>query len=109
MEQKKSLPFYHTAAWKRVRALALQRDGGMCQECMDRMRAGYGFHPRRAEMVHHIIPVEERPDLALDLSNLRSLCNVCHAREHPEKGEKTAKERPDPWEGKKPPMRVIKV
>ena len=90
-DYKESLPFYHTAAWKRIRQVALMRDGGMCQDCMDRMRAGYGIRPRRAQMVHHIIPVEERPDLALELSNLRSLCFECHNREHPEKGQKNRK------------------
>ena len=60
----------------------------MCQDCMDRIRAGYGFHPRRATMVHHIKSIEERPDLALDLDNLRSLCSECHNVEHPEKGRR---------------------
>lgn len=82
---KKSLPFYHTAAWKRLREQALQRDGGMCQDCLERMKSGIGIKPRRATMVHHIIPIEERPDLALSLDNLRSLCDECHNREHPEK------------------------
>lgn len=104
MDYKESKPFYHTAAWKRVRAAALMRDNGMCQACMDRLRAGYGIRPRRAEMVHHIIPLEERPDLALDLNNLRSLCNECHAKEHPEKGGHNRIVKRPP--GK---MRVIKV
>lgn len=102
---KESLPFYHSAAWKRARKAALMRDEGMCQDCMDRLRAGYGVRPRRAEMVHHIIPLEERPDLALDLSNLRSLCNECHNREHPEKGGRQYAPR-KPAAGK---MRIIKV
>ena len=106
-EYKKSLPFYHSAAWKRIRAVALMRDGGMCQACMERLRAGYGVHPRRATMVHHIIPISERPDLALELDNLRSLCDACHAAEHPEKGqrEKIPEER---YEGKTR-MRVVRV
>lgn len=33
----------------------------------------------------HNIPIEERPDLRLDLDNLKTRCNACHAR-------KTAKE-----------------
>lgn len=85
-DYKESAPFYHTNAWKRLRAVALQRDGGMCQDCMDKLRDGLKVRPHRAEMVHHIIPVEERPDLALNLNNLRSLCNACHAARHPEKG-----------------------
>ena len=100
---KDSLPFYHTAAWKRARAAAMARDNGMCQDCMDRFRAGWGIKPRRAQMVHHIIPLEERPDLALDLGNLRSLCNECHNRRHPEKGRQAEQE------DNKHKMRVIKV
>lgn len=106
MKHKKSLSFYHTAAWKRVRAMALQRDCGMCQDCMDRFRAGYGIRPHRAQMVHHIISLEERPDLALDLNNLRSLCNECHNREHPEKGRQARQDEPP---ATRQGMRVIKV
>ena len=67
-DYKESDPFYHTAAWKRLRQVALMRDGGMCQDCMDRMRAGIG--------------VRGTPD------NLRALCQECHEREHPEKRNK---------------------
>jgi 5-methylcytosine-specific restriction endonuclease McrA len=104
-DYKKSAPFYHTAAWKKVRAVALMRDAGMCQDCMDRMRAGYGIKPRRATMVHHIVPIDERPDLALDLSNLRALCDECHNREHPEKWKTNRKQE----DGPAPRMRVVKV
>ena len=83
--KKETLPFYATAAWHRVRAAAINRDGGMCQACMRKFRDGIIQRPRRAEMVHHKIPVKERPELALDLDNLVSLCNRCHAEEHPEK------------------------
>lgn len=106
MDYKESLPFYHSAAWKRVRALAMQRDHGMCQDCMDRLRAGYGIRPHRAQMVHHIIPLEERPDLALDLNNLRSLCNECHNRQHPEKGRDRRQDKAKDMPAR---MRVIKV
>ena len=104
MEKKESLPFYHTAAWKKARATALQRDGGMCRDCMARLLAGYGIRPRRAEMVHHIIPLEERPDLGLNLDNLVSLCNACHAARHPEKGGGHDRE-----EEPRHRMRVVKV
>ncbi|MBR2664833.1 MAG: HNH endonuclease [Clostridia bacterium] len=99
---KESLPFYHTAAWKRARAAALRRDQGMCRDCMDRFLAGYGVKPRRAELVHHVIPLEERPDLALDLDNLLSLCSECHNRRHPEKGQQPGQETAHS-------MRVIKI
>lgn len=108
MPYKESDPFYHTKAWKRVRRLALERDQGMCQDCMDRFRAGYGIKPHRADMVHHIIPREERPDLALNLANLRSLCNECHNKRHPEKGRQADKSI-QPAAEKKHSMRVVKV
>lgn len=102
---KKSEPFYHTAAWKRIRAVVLMRDGGMCQDCMDRLRAGYGIKPRRATMVHHIIPYKERPDLALDPDNLRALCWACHEQQHPERRRR--EETEDEEQPRR--MRVIRV
>ena len=93
-QYKESLPFYHTAKWQRVRALALMRDQGMCAECMRRFRAGYGIRPKRAEMVHHIIPVKERPDLALQLENLVSLCYEHHEQLHPERRQAREPEKP---------------
>ena len=87
-DYKESDPFYHTAAWKRLRQVALMRDGGMCQDCMDRMRAGIGVRPNRATLVHHIIPRSERPDLELRLDNLRALCPECHEKNHPERRSK---------------------
>lgn len=105
MDHKKQTdPFYGSDAWHRARQLALQRDGGMCQECMRRYRDGLIRKPHRADMVHHIIPREQRPDLALDLNNLESLCNTCHNRAHPEKGRRQAEEHSRPGR-----MRVIKV
>ena len=83
---KQAHPFYHSTAWKRVRALALMRDGGKCVRCMERFNRGEMRKPRDADMVHHKISREERPDLSLVLQNLESLCNTCHNREHPEKG-----------------------
>ena len=53
-------------------------------------------------MVHHIIPLSERPDLALSLSNLRSLCNECHNKNHPERRQAKQREAPAG-------MRVIKA
>ena len=110
-QKKETLPFYATAGWHRVRAAALERDCGMCQSCMRKFEDGIIKRPRRAEMVHHKIPVRERPDLAMELDNLVSLCNRCHADEHPEKygaGEnKRAREREEAR--KRSGMRIIKV
>ena len=99
---KVSDPDYHTQRWYTVRAQALQRDGGLCRDCLDRVKQGRGGKVRRATIVHHVIPKEERPDLAFELSNLRSVCAICHNQRHPEKGRRQQ-------ETPKPRMRVIKV
>lgn len=83
---KESQPFYHSGKWKKARRDVLQRDGGMCRDCMSKFDLGIGFKPRRAVTVHHILPLLERPDLALCYSNLISLCQPCHNVRHPEKG-----------------------
>ena len=106
-DYKESDPFYHSAEWKRLRKAVLQRDHGMCCDCMDRMRAGIGIKPRRATMVHHVIPRSERPDLSLNMDNLRSLCNDCHEKNHPERRSK--KKRKTLEKIGQHTMRVIKV
>ena len=85
---KESDPFYHTKEWRAIRKVALERDNGMCRDCMDRMKFETGYKPHRATMVHHIIPRSERPDLELVLENLISLCKGCHEIRHPEKRSK---------------------
>lgn len=100
---KESEPFYHTAAWRRLRALVISRQGGMCFDCMERMRLGYQKKPRRATMVHHIVPYKERPDLALNENNLVALCDKCHEARHPERRQRTETDE------EKPRMRIIKV
>ena len=64
--------FYQSKAWRRVRLLALQRDHYLCQECLRKKRL------TKATEVHHLLPLEEHPELALELSNLESLCWDCH-------------------------------
>ena len=106
-DYKESDPFYHSKEWKRIRMDALMRDGGMCQDCMDKFRAGLIRKPRRAVMVHHIIPRSERPDLELVMDNLRSLCARCHEEHHPEKRSKPKRKTEAGRTGHR--MRVIKV
>jgi 5-methylcytosine-specific restriction protein A len=100
---KESKPFYHTAAWRRARAAAMERDRGMCCDCMESFERGVGLRPRRATLVHHIVSIDERPDLGLTLNNLRSLCEACHNKRHPEKGSGG---RQEPQRTR---MRVIKI
>lgn len=75
--------FYHSKKWESMRKRILVRDGYMCMNCKR-----YGRR-RQATTVHHIKHYDEYPELALDPSNLISLCNECHNKEHPEKGSKS--------------------
>ena len=77
--------------------MALQRDHYWCQRC----------GRRAATTVHHIIPREERPALALDLDNLQSICPQCHNQLHPEKGAKNCKAPPKA--GLPADIRVIEI
>lgn len=91
-------PFYLSPAWRAVRRAVLIRDHWWCQRCKR----------RSANTVHHLLPRSERPDLALVMENLEAVCCLCHAQEHPEKGEKTRRGEPK----EKPALngiRVIKV
>ena len=99
---KKTDPFYKSKAWRALRAVALQRDHYLCQDCMAAKARGEMVRPRPATVVHHILSIEARPDLSLALDNLVSLCDACHNKRHPEKGAGEA--RPTPVG-----VRVIKV
>lgn len=67
---------YNTSEWKRKRVVILKRDNYKCRECKR-----YG-KVVQADTVHHVIPLQERPDLRLDSRNLISLCEHCHERMH---------------------------
>ena len=84
--EKKVDPFYKSALWRSARQQALERDLYQCVECEAARQRGERVRPRPATVVHHIIPRSERPDLALELDNLQSLCDACHNKKHPEKG-----------------------
>ena len=72
--------FYHSRQWEHLRASVLRRDGYQCRICKR-----YG-RLRQATTVHHIKHLDEYPELALDPSNLVSVCTQCHNKLHPEKG-----------------------
>lgn len=59
---------YSSKRWERARFLAKRRDGFRCASCGSRERLE----------VHHLQRVRDRPDLAFELANLRTLCRDCH-------------------------------
>lgn len=103
-KEKKAEPFYLTPAWQRLRLLIIERSGGWCEQCLRDMKAGKTTKPRRAEMVHHIKPYKDFPELALDESNLEALCNRCHEQKH--NRHETIKEAP---EAVRVGARIVKV
>jgi len=74
-------PFYSSAAWRDLRRRALRRDRYRCVLC------GVDVRKLGASRVDHIQPRRRRPDLALVLANLRSLCATCDNRQAREKLE----------------------
>lgn len=60
---KQSDPFYHSNAWLAVRKNALLRDHEICQICLRAFQAGLMRKPRRATIVHHLIPRTGTPRL----------------------------------------------
>ena len=68
--------------WREKRKQILKRDNYLCQECKKYGRRVDG------EVVHHIIHVDEAPELAFVDDNLVTLCSKCHNKLHPEKGGK---------------------
>lgn len=72
--------FYHSSAWRSVRAQALDRDHHLCQRCMS---LGVVTPAVIVHHVKHITPANVAdPRITLDLDNLTSLCRECHAIVH---------------------------
>lgn len=66
--------------WDKFRAWFLQRPGNQyCHRCLE-LEGEFV----KAEVVHHIEPISERPDLRLVASNCLPLCYQCHAEVHRE-------------------------
>ena len=64
--------FYQSTSWRKLRALKLEQ-APMCEECLKAGRL------TPAQMVDHIVPIN-KGGAPLDIENLQSLCNACHAR-----------------------------
>jgi 5-methylcytosine-specific restriction enzyme A len=65
--------FYCSARWLKLRSIKLARDP-LCEECECKGET------TPATEVDHTIPRQDRPDLELDIRNLRSMCKSHHSR-----------------------------
>lgn len=90
--------FYCSTAWHRKRDSILKRDRYECQICKSRGKY------KRAELVHHVKHLKDRPDLALadtylgddgqEHRQLISVCKDCHETVcHPDRMRKERKEK----------------
>ena len=92
----------YNAAHRRMRVLCFIRDEWRCVDCgweptvvADFRRFDLGTPPAEQVLAElrerfslgerhlhadHQIPIEQRPDLRLDLDNMRTRCNTCHGR-----------------------------
>jgi 5-methylcytosine-specific restriction protein A len=73
--QREAMRFRSSAAWQKARASVLN-EAPVCPD-------PYGLHVGRivlASEVDHVIPLTQRPDLALARTNLQGLCTRCHRR-----------------------------
>jgi 5-methylcytosine-specific restriction protein A len=64
--------FYDSPEWRSLRAAHLELHPA-CEDCEASGRA------TPATQVDHVLPLRSRPELALEPSNLRSLCKACHS------------------------------
>jgi 5-methylcytosine-specific restriction endonuclease McrA len=74
--------FYNSTDFDIAREKVLERDKGKCQFFLGKWNDGKHF-PNKikivdAKIIHHIIPIKQRPDLALDINNMVSLSFEAH-------------------------------
>ncbi|MDT2815965.1 HNH endonuclease [Vagococcus carniphilus] len=72
--------FYNSSEWKLLRQSVLERDNYECQWCKEQGKVTTGVHSILE--VDHIEELKDRPELALDIDNLRTLCKDCHNKRH---------------------------
>ena len=78
--------FYKSDAWRSCRASYIKSVAGLCEECLAR-----GLYTP-GKVVHHkqhITPENiNDPSITLSWTNLKLLCQNCHAKEHRSEAER---------------------
>lgn len=68
--------FYKEWYWRMLALRIIIEEHGECRVCKEAHKL------TRAVLVHHILYLRDRPDLAYERSNLMPLCHDCHERIH---------------------------
>ena len=88
--------FYKSKDWRLTRAEVLRRDNYECQWCK---REGRVTDLSVATLeVDHREELDKRPELALDIDNLRTLCRNCHNKRHKRFGPGSNRKE-NKWDG----------
>jgi len=81
-DSAKFKPFYKRKPWQDVRSFVLDRSHGLCERCLKKGIV------RPADVVHHIIPLNESnvddPSISLNPEKCMALCHCCHTEVHQE-------------------------
>lgn len=88
--EEQRLKFYTSYTWKKLRKQVIARDNYECQQCKREGKVfidhgGMNKSGKRKKItliVHHKIELKDRPDLALDMNNLETVCVNCHNKIH---------------------------
>lgn len=78
---ERTVRFYSSTAWKRLRETVKIRANGLCSMCLDDKRIVVGV------IVDHIIPVKVNWRLRLVEDNLQLLCRSCHNKKTAEESK----------------------
>jgi len=73
--------FLTTSKWKKFAAKVKNNRNLICNLCSLKNEECIELYGKSLHL-HHIIPRDIRPDLALDENNLNLLCPTCHIKEH---------------------------
>lgn len=89
--------FYNSSAWQRVRQQVLKRDNNECVMC--KVEGKVTTREHAVLEIDHIEELEQHPELALDINNLRTLCSHHHNVRHNRFDGKETKEKQ--WDDEK--------
>lgn len=87
--------FYASSEWKKLRQQALERDNFECQWCKENGKVSDWSNSILE--VDHIKELEYYPELALEISNMRTLCKDCHNKRHNRMNYRSANRKQSKW------------